>query len=82
MYCTRPPPLSDPSGLLWHTGQGLVWSPVMRYVQSAAGSHAGRGITQQECLALYLISRGFAGMMGGPGAEPHNEPLDSPVQNE
>ncbi len=38
---------------------GPVWSLVMRFVQSTAWSHEGRGVMLQKCLALYLISRGF-----------------------
>lgn len=53
---------------------GPVWSLVMRFVQSTAGSHEGRGIILQKCLALYLISRGFTWMRGR--AEPHNETLN------
>lgn len=44
---------------------GPVWSLVMRFVQSTAGSHEGRGIMLPKCLALYLISRGFTWMWGG-----------------
>lgn len=46
---------------------GHVWSLVMRFVQSAAGSHEGRGLMLQKWLALYIISRGFTWM--GLGTE-------------